>query len=69
MGCRNAMEILKFQQVEVDNRKTETKRIDESPVFDKEREDREIRENKRIISISSRPILSANFMCQLFTVG
>ena len=63
------MEILKFQQVEVDNRKTETNRIDESPVFDEEREDREIRENMRIISISSRTILSANFMCQLFTMG
>ena len=70
MGYRDATEISKFQQVGVDNRKTETNRNDESPTFDEEREYRKVTENMRIMSISSRPILSANFhvptfiMCQ-----
>ena len=57
------MEISKFQQVGVDNRETETNYNDESPTFDEEREDREIRENMRIMSISSRPHLSSIFSC------
>ena len=55
------MEISKFQQVGVDNRETETNHNDESPTFDEEMEDREIRENMRIMSTRSRPTLSANF--------
>ena len=61
MGSRDVMGISKFQQVGVVNGKTETNRNDESPTFDEERADREIRENMRITSISSRPILSATF--------
>ena len=61
LGYRDAIEISKFQQVGDDNRKTETSHSNESPTFDKEREDRKIRENMRIMSIGSRPILSANF--------
>ena len=38
----------------------------ESTTFDEEREDQEIRENMRIISISSCPILSANFHVPTF---
>ena len=60
MGHRDVLEISKFEQVGVVNRKTETNRNDESPTFGEEREDREIRENMRIMSISSRPIFSAN---------
>ena len=66
MGYRDVMQISKFQQVGVVNRKTETKRNGESPKFDEEREDREIRENMRIVSISSHPILSANFRVPTF---
>ena len=55
------MEISKFQLVGVDNSKTETSCSNESPTFDEESEDRKIRENMRIMSIGSRPILSANF--------
>ena len=66
MGYRDVMEISKFRQVGVVNRKTETNRNDKSPTFDEEREDREIRENMRIISISSRPILPANFRVPTF---
>ena len=66
MGYRDVMEISKFRQVGVVNRKTETNRNDKSPTFDEEREDREIRENMRIMSISSRPILSANFRVPTF---
>ena len=61
MGYRDVIEISKFQQVGVDNKKTETSRSSESPTFDKEREDRKIIENMRIMRIRSRPILSANF--------
>ena len=75
---RNSKETTKeprkeFQQVGVDNRKTETNRNDESPTFDEEREYRKVTENMRILSISSRPILSANFhvptfiMCQFLS--
>ena len=39
------MEISKFHQVEVDKRETEINHKDESPLFDEERKDREIREN------------------------
>ena len=60
------MEISKFQEVGVDNRETETNHNDESPTFDEEKEDREIRENMKIISIGSRPIFSANFHVQTF---
>ena len=61
------MEISKFQQVGVDNRKTERNRSDESPTFDEERESREIRENMRIMSISFRPIFHQQiFICQPF---
>ena len=60
------METSKFQQVGVDNKKTETNHNDESPLFDAEREDQEITENMRIMSISSRPILSANFHVRTF---
>ena len=60
------MEISKFQEVGVDNRETETNHNDESPTFDEEKEDRQIRENMKIISIGSRPILSANFHVQTF---
>ena len=66
MGYRDAMEISKFQQVGGVNRKTKANRNDELPTFDEEREDREIRENMRIMSISSRPILSANFRVPTF---
>ena len=66
MGYRDVMEISKFQQVGVDNRKTETNHNDESPTFDEERKDREIRENMRIMSISYGPILSANFHVRTF---
>ena len=66
LGYRDAMEISKFQQVGGVNRKTEANRNDELPTFDEEREDREIRENMRIMSISSRPILSANFRVPTF---
>ena len=67
MEYRDVMEISKFQQVGVDNRKTETNRSDESPTFDEEREGREIRENMRIMSISSRPIFHQQiFICQPF---
>ena len=55
------MEISKFQEAGVDNRETETNHNDESPKFDEEKEDRQIREHMKIISIGSRPILSANF--------
>ena len=61
MGYRDVMEISKFHQVGVDNRETETNHKDESPTFDEEGEDQEIRENMRIMSISYCPILSANF--------
>ena len=44
------MEISKFHQVGVDNRKTETSRSNESPTFDEEREVRKIRENMRILT-------------------
>ena len=60
------MKISKFQQIEVDNRETETNHNDVLPTFDKEREDREIRENMRIMSISSRPLLPANFHVRIF---
>ena len=38
----------------------------ESPRFGEEREDREIRENMRIMSKSCRPIFSANFHVPTF---
>ena len=38
----------------------------ESPTFGKESEDREIGENMRIMSISSRPIFSVNFHVPIF---
>ena len=60
------MEISKFQEVGVGNRETETNHYNESPTFDEEKEDREIRENMQIISIGSRPILSPNFHVQAF---
>ena len=60
------MEISKFQDIGVDSRETETNHNDESPTFDEGKEDREIRENMRIISKGSRPILSANFHVQKF---
>ena len=66
LGYRDVMEISKFQQVGVDNRETETNHNQELPTFDEEREDRENRENMRIMSISSRPILSANFHVRTF---
>ena len=53
------MEISKSQKVGADNRETETNHNDELPTF----EDREIRENMKIKSIRSRPIvLSANYL-------
>ena len=66
LGYRDVIEISKFQQIGVDNRKTETNHNDEAPMFDEEREDWEIREKKiRIMSISSRPILPGSpiFSC------
>ena len=66
MGYRDVMKSSKFQQVGADNRKTETNRNDESPTFDQEREYRKVRENMRIMSISSRPTLSANFHVPTF---
>ena len=66
LGHRDVLEISKFEQVGVVNRKTETNRNDESPTFGEEREDREIRENLRIMSISSCPIFSANFHVPTF---
>ena len=67
LGYRQVIEILKFQQIGVDNRKTETNRNDEAPMFDEERENWEIREEKmRIMSISSRPILPGNFHVRIF---
>ena len=47
LGLRDAMEISKFHQVGVDNRRTGTNSNDESPTFDEEREDRKIRQNMR----------------------
>ena len=67
LGFRDILS--KFQQVEVVNRKTETNRNAESPKFDEEREDDEIRENVRIMSISSRPIFSVHFHVQTFHVS
>ena len=58
---RNVMEISKFQQVGFGNRETEKTHNDEAPMFDEVLEDREIREKIRIMRISSRAILSANF--------
>ena len=71
LGYRDVIEISKFQQIGVDNRKTETNHNDEAPMFDEEKKNWEIREKKmRIMSISSRPILpfmSESFiMCQFF---
>ena len=66
LGYRDVLEISKLQQVGVVNRKTETNHNDESPMFAKERGDREIRGNMRIMRISSRPIFSANFHVQTF---
>ena len=66
LGYRDVLEISKIKQVGVVNRNTETNRNDESPSFGEEREDREIRENMRIMSISSRPIFSAMSMYQPF---
>ena len=60
------MGISKFQQVGVINGKTETNRNDESPTFGEEKEDREITENMRIMSIGFRPIFSANFHVPTF---
>ena len=60
------MEISKFQEVGGDNRETETNHNDESRTFDEEKEDREIRESMKIISIGSRSIFSANFQVQTF---
>ena len=60
------IEISKFQQAGVDNREIETNHNDESPTFDEEREHREIRENIRTMSISSRPIEIANFHVRTF---
>ena len=60
------MEISKFQQAGVDNRETEKNHNHESQTFDEEREDQEIRENMKIMSISSRPTLSANFHGRTF---
>ena len=60
------MGISKFQQVGVVNGKTETNRNDESPTFGEEREDREITENMRIMSIGVRPIFSAHFHVPTF---
>ena len=65
LGYRDVAEISKFEQAGVVNRKTETNRNDESPTF-YEGKDREIRENIRITSISSRPIFSANFNVPTF---
>ena len=53
LGLRDAMEISKFHQVGVDNRRTGTNRNDESPTFDEEREDRKIRQKHEILSVSS----------------
>ena len=67
LGYRQVIEILKFQQIGVDNRKTETNHNDETPMFDEEKEDWEIREEKmRIMSTSSRPILPGNFHVRIF---
>ena len=66
LGYRDSTEIPKFQQVGVVNRKPETNCNDESPTFDEEREDQEIRENMRVMCVSSRPILSANFHVPTF---
>ena len=66
LGYRDVIEISKFQQIGLDNRKTETNHNDEAPMFDEERENWEIREKKiRIMSISSRPILPGSriFLC------
>ena len=53
------MEISKFQEVGIDNRETETNHKDESPMFDEEKEDREIRENMEIFSKFSCANLSS----------
>ena len=67
LGYKDVMENSNFQQVGVDNRETETNYNDWLPTFDEEREDREIRENMGIMSISSRRIiLSANFHVPTF---
>ena len=39
LGYRDVLEISKFQQVGVDDRETETNHINETPMFDEERED------------------------------
>ena len=66
MGDRDVLEISKFQQVGVVNRKAETNRSNELPTFGEEGEDQKIRENMRIMSISSHPIFSANFPVPTF---
>ena len=66
LGYRDVTEISKFQQFGIDNRKIETNRNDESPTFDEEMEYRKVWENMRIMSIRSRPILSADFHVPTF---
>ena len=62
---RDVMKISGFKQVGVDIRETETNRKEESPTFDEERKDREIKKNKSKM-IRSCSILFAKFSVSTF---
>ena len=49
MRYRDFMKIPEFQQVGIDNGEYETNRIVQSPTFNEEREDSEIKKNVRIM--------------------
>ena len=49
MRYRDFMKIPEFQQVGIDNGEYETNRIVQSPTFNEEREDPEIKKNVRIM--------------------
>ena len=63
MGYRDVLEISKFQQVGVDNRETETNHNDEAPMFDEEREDREIRQKNEDNEYKFSPYFNSKFSC------
>ena len=64
MRYRDFMKIPEFQQVGIDNGEYETNRIVQSPTFNEEREDPEIKKKRE--DNGSRPILSANFHVRTF---
>ena len=49
MRYRDFMKIPEFQQVGIDNGEYETNRIVQSPTFNEEREDREVKKNVKIM--------------------